>query len=122
MRRAAVAETEKSNGAIVKIIAGFLLAALFAAGAHAQDIRGVENCAAEKNMERRTGCLQANVDFLQQALTRLTRETQQQLTASGREMAAVKAEAASLKSEAAALKEALGRLQKQVEELQMGKK
>ena len=122
MRRAAVAQTQESNGAIVKAIAFFLLAALFAAAAHAQDIRGVENCAAEKNMERRTGCLQANVDFLQQALTRLTRETQQQLTASSREMSAVKAEAASLKSEAAALKEALGRLEKQVEELRKAKK
>lgn len=88
----------------------------------AQDIRGVENCAAEKSMERRTGCLQANVDFLQSALTKLTRETQQQLTAASREIAAAKAEAASLKSEAAALRETLGKLEKRVEEMQKAKK
>jgi hypothetical protein len=41
----------------------------------AQDIRGLEVCTAEKQMERRTGCLQANVEFLQQALTKLARET-----------------------------------------------
>lgn len=102
------------------VVLPLLLAA--AAPAFAQDIRGVENCAAEKNLERRTGCLQANVDFLQQALTKLTRETQQQSAAATREISAVKAEAASLKSEATALKEALGKLQKQVEELQKAKK
>ena len=38
--------------------------------AAAQDIRGVEVCTAEKQMERRTGCLQANVEFLEQALAK----------------------------------------------------
>jgi hypothetical protein len=42
--------------------------------AAAQDIRGLEVCTAEKQMERRTGCLQANVEFLQHALNRLTLE------------------------------------------------
>ena len=39
-----------------------------------QDIRGMEVCTAEKQMERRTACLQANVEFLQQALIKLDRE------------------------------------------------
>lgn len=95
---------------------------LAAASASAQDIRGVENCAAEKNMERRTGCLQANVDFLQAALTKLTRETQQHVSAANREIAAAKAEAASLRSEDAKLKETLAKLEKQIEELQKAKK
>lgn len=98
------------------------LVAMAVLPAASQDIRGVENCAAEKNMERRTGCLQANVDFLQQALTKLTRETQQQIAALGREMAAGKAEAASLKSEVAVLKEALAKMRTQVEELQKQKR
>ena len=46
--------------------------------AAAQDIRGLENCAAEKQMERRTGCLQANVEFLQQALTKQARAADRQ--------------------------------------------
>ena len=33
-----------------------------------QDISGLEICTAEKQMDRRTACLQANVEFLQQAL------------------------------------------------------
>lgn len=64
----------------------------------AQDIRGLEVCTAEKQMERRTGCLQANVEFLQQALTRLARETQDKLAAAGRDLAAARAEIAAIKS------------------------
>jgi len=66
--------------------------------ATAQDIRGLEVCTAEKQMERRTGCLQTNIEFLQQALARLTRETQDKITAAGRDLATARAEIAALKS------------------------
>ena len=66
--------------------------------AAAQDIRGVEVCIAEKQMERRTGCLQSNVEFLHQALIKLTRETQDKLVAADRDLAAARAEIAALKS------------------------
>ena len=77
--------------------AGILLVTLLSP-ATAQDIRGVEVCTAEKQMERRTGCLQANVEFLQQALLKLARETQDRNTATDRELAAARAEIAALKS------------------------
>jgi hypothetical protein len=64
----------------------------------AQDIRGMEACSTEKQMERRTGCLQANVELLQQMLVKLTRETNEKLAAASRELAATKAEVATLKS------------------------
>src|ERR1700680_2861426 len=82
--------------------AGALLMAL-ASPAAAQDIRGLEVCTAEKQMERRTGCLQANVEFLHQALTKLSRETQDKLAASGRDLAAARTEIAALKAELANL-------------------
>ena len=66
--------------------------------AAAQDIRGMEVCTAEKQMERRTSCLQANVEFLQQALTKLARETQEKIAAADRDLAAARAEIAALKS------------------------
>jgi chromosome segregation ATPase len=66
--------------------------------AAAQDIRGVEVCTAEKQMERRTGCLQANVEFLQQALTKLARETQEKIAAADRDLTAARAEISALKS------------------------
>lgn len=78
----------------------------------AQDIRGLEICTAEKQMERRTGCLQSNVQFLQQALTRVTRETQERLATAGREIAAHRAEIASLKADMAALRAELAALKK----------
>jgi hypothetical protein len=66
--------------------------------AAAQDIRGMEICTAEKQMERRTSCLQANLEFLQQALNKLTRETEQKMAAADRDLAAARAEIAALKS------------------------
>jgi hypothetical protein len=66
--------------------------------AAAQDIRGMEVCTAEKQMERRTACLQANVEFLQQALLKLSRETQEKSAAADRDLAAARAEIAALKS------------------------
>jgi septal ring factor EnvC (AmiA/AmiB activator) len=64
----------------------------------AQDIRGMENCGAEKQIDRRTGCLQANVEFLQQEMAKLKRELQNQLNATNRDLATVKTENAALKA------------------------
>jgi hypothetical protein len=94
--------------------AGALLIAL-ASSAAAQDVRGLEVCTAEKQMERRTGCLQANIDFLQQALTRLTRETQDKIAAIGRDLAGAQAEIAALKSTIAKLNGELAQLKVKVE-------
>ncbi len=81
----------------------------------AQDIRGLEVCTAEKQMERRTGCLQANVELLQQALTRLSRETQDKLAAAGRDLAATRAEIAALKSALAKLDGELAQMKTKIE-------
>jgi hypothetical protein len=66
--------------------------------AAAQDIRGMEVCTAEKQMDRRTACLQADVEFLQQMLLKLARETDDKIAAAGRDLAAAHAEIAALKS------------------------
>ena len=41
----------------------------FASHALAQDVPGIENCMAEKQIERRTGCLQSNINFLKTQIT-----------------------------------------------------
>jgi hypothetical protein len=79
------------------VLCGALLVTLLSPVA-AQDIRGVELCTAETRMERRTGCLQANIEFLQQALIKLARETQDKIAAADRDLAAARAEIAALKS------------------------
>jgi septal ring factor EnvC (AmiA/AmiB activator) len=94
--------------------AGALLIAL-ALPATAQDIRGLEVCTAEKQMERRTGCLQANIEFLSQALTRLTRETQDKIAALSRDLAGAQAEIAALKSTIAKLNGELAQLKVKTE-------
>ena len=58
----------------------------------------MEVCTAEKQMERRTACLQANVEFLQQALIKLARETQEKIATADRDLSAARAEIAALKS------------------------
>ncbi len=81
----------------------------------AQDIRGLEVCTAEKQMERRTGCLQANIEYLQQALAKLARETQDKLAAAGRDLAAARAEIATLRSSLAKLGGELAELKAKAE-------
>ena len=78
------------------VVATLLAAALSPAAA--QDIRGLEVCTAEKQMDRRTGCLQANLEFLQQALAKLARESNNKVASMNRELAAAKAEIAALKA------------------------
>lgn len=85
-----------------------------AAPAVAQDIRGIEICTVEKAMERRTSCLQSNVEFLQQTLTKHTRDTQAKLADANREIAAHK-------TEIAALKTALEKLQLELADLKKPK-
>ena len=64
----------------------------------AQDIRGLEVCTAEKQMDRRTSCLQSNIDFLQQSLSKLTHDTQDKMAGAARDLAAARAEITALKS------------------------
>ncbi len=77
---------------------GGLLLAASLSSAPAQDIRGLEVCTAEKQMDRRTSCLQANVEFLQQTLNKLAHDTQDKLAAAGRDLSSAQAEIAVLKT------------------------
>ena len=47
-----------------------LVAPLGASLASAQDIAGTEDCTKTSGLDRRTGCLQANINFLQRTMTR----------------------------------------------------
>jgi hypothetical protein len=62
----------------------------------AQDIPGIEICTVEKTMERRTSCLQSNVDFLQKTVTKLTIDHQQKIDAAKAQIEALKAMVAGL--------------------------
>ena len=85
-----------------------LLTPCLSANAHAQDVPGIEICTVEKTMERRTSCLQSNVDFLQKTISKLSLDHQQKLDAANRQIEG--------------LKSALAGLQKVVDDLQAAQK
>jgi len=62
----------------------------------AQDVPGIEICTVEKTMERRTSCLQSNVDFLQKTITQLTTDHAQKLDAANRQIESLKSAVAGL--------------------------
>jgi uncharacterized coiled-coil protein SlyX len=69
---------------------------LASAGTRAQDVPGIEICTVEKTMERRTSCLQSNVDFLQKTITKLSADHQQKLDAATRQIDSLKVTIAGL--------------------------
>jgi prophage DNA circulation protein len=77
---------------------------LTSAAVRAQDVPGIEICTVEKTMERRTSCLQSNVDFLQKTIAKLTADHQQKLDAA-------KAQIEGLKGTVAGLLKAVDELQ-----------
>ena len=76
----------------IALVASVVLAhcMLWCTGARAQDVPGIEICTVEKTMERRTSCLQSNVDFLQKTITKLGADHQQKLDAANRQIDGLK--------------------------------
>jgi len=96
-------------GRIVVVTSLILLPCVLApAGVRAQDVPGIEICTVEKTMERRTSCLQSNVDFLQKTIAKLAADHQQKLDAANRQIEG--------------LKGTLAGLQKTVDDLQTAQK
>jgi prophage DNA circulation protein len=62
----------------------------------AQDIPGIEICTAEKAMDRRTSCLQSNIDFLQKTMNKQSADHLQKMDAANRQIEGLKAQVASL--------------------------
>jgi septal ring factor EnvC (AmiA/AmiB activator) len=79
---------------------------------HAQDVRGLEVCTAEKQMDRRTSCLQANTEFLQGLIERNAREARQKLDAAGKDLASARNEITALKATLTATQARLDKLEK----------
>jgi TolA-binding protein len=84
-------------GRLALVVSAALAAALLtSADARAQDVPGIEICTVEKTMERRTSCLQSNVDFLQKTIAKLSADHQQKLDAANRQIESLKSTVASL--------------------------
>jgi hypothetical protein len=74
--------------------------------AAAQDVPGIEICTVEKTMERRTSCLQSNVNFLQATISKLAMADQQKLDAANRQIELLKSSIAGLQKTVADLQTA----------------
>src|SRR5436853_2132160 len=85
-----------TTGRIALAVAAILAVSLATISARAQDVPGIEICTVEKTMERRTSCLQSNVDFLQKTISKLSADHQQKLDAANRQIETLKASLASL--------------------------
>ena len=81
---------------------------------HAQDVPGIEICTAEKTMERRTSCLQSNVDFLQKSITKLSLDNQRRIDAATRQVDSLKATVASLEKIVEEQKKAIEEIKKAI--------
>jgi hypothetical protein len=90
---------------MITILAAAMLVGV-AAGS-AQDIAGVEDCTKTQGLDKRTGCMQSNINFLQRTMTRNALEAHRRLQAA--------------ETELVALRSALATLRKQVDELQAAK-
>ena len=99
----------KLAGKIVLVASAALVPCMpLSTNVRAQDVPGIEICTVEKTMERRTSCLQSNVDFLQKTITKLAADHQQKLDAA--------------KAQIEGLRSTVASLQKMVDDLQVAQK
>ena len=90
------------------VVLGLSLIIAAAGAARAQDIAGIEDCTKTSGLDKRTGCFQSNINFLQRLVNKNALEASQKLNAADAEIVA--------------LKSAVTRLQKTVEQLQAAQK
>jgi hypothetical protein len=92
------------------------IAVIGGTAAVAQDIAGIEDCTKTSGLDKRTGCLQANVNFLQRTAARNTLEAHRRLQAAEAEIVALKAGVADLRKQIEALEAARKPAQKKADE------
>jgi hypothetical protein len=90
---------------------GLVLIVLGSVVTQAQDIAGVEDCTKTSGLDKRTGCLQSNVNFLHQLVIKNALDARQRLSAANAEIIALKSEIATLKALAANLQRTMEQLQ-----------
>jgi peptidoglycan hydrolase CwlO-like protein len=79
--------------------------------ASAQDVQGIELCTRETRMDRRTGCLQSNIEYLQKLIVGNAAEAQRKLNAAASEISALKGAIANLQATVEKLQATVDKLQ-----------
>ena len=88
-----------------------LLMASLPATVHAQDVPGIEICTVERDLNRRTSCLQSNIEFLQKQMTKQSADAQQKLSDAQQKLAAATTEINNLKGAVEVLRTRIEQLQ-----------
>jgi hypothetical protein len=88
-----------------------VLTLLACGSARAQDVPGIELCTHEARMERRTGCLQSNIEYLHALIGKNATAAQQKAALAAVDVAALKAEVTTLRATVATLQARLERLE-----------
>jgi len=96
---------------MIRILSLAALLVALGGSARAQDVQGIELCSHETRMDRRTGCLQSNIEYLQGVITKNAAEARQKLSAAASEIGALKGEVAALKATLATLQARLEKLE-----------
>jgi phage shock protein A len=123
--RSAPALIAKSNERpdMHKIGAFLLAAAAFGFGpAQAQDIAGMEDCTKTSGLDKRTGCFQSNIEYLNRLIAKNTADMQQKLSAANAEIGLLKRAVASLQADIAGLQTNVANLKTSIEQLQQAAK
>src|SRR5262249_32130339 len=91
-----------------------------AAQPNAQDIAGIEDCTKTGGLDKRTGCFQSNVDFLNRQMAKTSADLQQKLGAANAEIGQLKRTVAALQTNVATLQATVATLQTNLTNLQTG--
>jgi septal ring factor EnvC (AmiA/AmiB activator) len=104
------------------LLAATLLLGFGVAHTHAQDIAGIEDCTKTSGLDKRTGCFQSNIDFLNRQTAKSSAELQQKLSTANAEIGELKRTIAALQKSLGDLQAKLTTMQTSLDELQKSAK
>lgn len=110
-------QARRLAGVVALAVLALLSATFPITSLRAQDVPGIEVCTRESKLDRRTGCLQSNIEYLQQLVTKNALESQQKLNAANRDIAALKEQLAAALRDMASLKDALAATKAKLDQL-----
>jgi len=106
-----------------KLVIFVLAGAAFALHlAQAQDIAGMEDCTKTSGLDKRTGCFQSNIEYLNRLIAKNAADMQQKLSAANAEIGELKRAVAGLQANVAGLQTNVANLKTSIEQLQQAAK
>jgi phage shock protein A len=106
-----------------RMIAWLIAAAVFASHpAQAQDIAGMEDCTKTSGLDKRTGCFQSNIEYLNRLIAKNAANMQQKLSTANAEIGELKRAVANLQANVAGLQTNVANLKTNIEQLQQAAK